>query len=126
MIIEAITCLALNIYFEARGEPYAGQVAVAQVTMNRVASPRYPDTTCGVVWQNKQFSWTHDGKSDRPKDKRALKQALEIARDAHMGGLPDLIGQATHYHSTKVLPYWAKDKRPIAVIGSHKFYEGIK
>ena len=126
MLVEAITCLALNIYFEARGEPHDGQVAVAQVTMNRVASNRYPDTTCGVVWQNKQFSWTHDGKSDRPKDKQALKQALEIARDAHKNSLPDLIGQATHYHSTKVLPYWAKDKQPIAVIGNHKFYEGIK
>ena len=80
MIIEiALACLSLNVYFEARNQPVAGQVAVAQVTMNRVADPRYPDTVCEVVYDHKQFSWYWDGKSDRPVEEEAWEQAQLIA-----------------------------------------------
>ena len=76
----AATCLALNVYFEARSEPMIAQFAVAQVTMNRVASEKYPDNVCDVVWQKKQFSWTHDGKSDKPKEAKAWEVAQWVAK----------------------------------------------
>ena len=63
----AAHCLAIAMYYEARNQPIDGQLAVAQVIMNRVESPRYPDTVCEVVWQPKQFSFTHDGLPERPK-----------------------------------------------------------
>ena len=62
---QEIHCGAQNVYFESQGEPGLGMVAVSQVVINRVKDKRWPDTICEVVWQNKQFSWTHDGKSDR-------------------------------------------------------------
>ena len=80
MIIETLTCLAMNIYFEARSESTLGQHAVAQVTMNRVASDKYPNSVCDVVWQSGQFSWTNDGKSDVPKNKEAWEKAKHIAK----------------------------------------------
>ena len=73
MIAAALVCLALNIYFEARNQPTSGQIAVAEVTLNRVASRNYPNTVCGVVKQSNKngcaFSWYCDGKSDKPYEK---------------------------------------------------------
>ena len=128
MITEAIICLALNVYHEARSDDILGQLAVAQVTMNRVASDRYPDTICGVVWDSKQFSWTHDDKSDKPKEKKAWETAQEIARVAYQSTvkIPELGPDVLHYHADYAMPYWAKDQQPVAKIGSHYFYEGIK
>jgi spore germination cell wall hydrolase CwlJ-like protein len=65
-MMTAAMCLALNMFFEARNESLIGQVMVAEVTLNRVANARFPDTVCEVVWQDRQFSWTHDGKTDNP------------------------------------------------------------
>ena len=62
---QEVYCGAQNVYFESQGEPGLGMVAVSQVVINRVEDTRWPNTICEVVWQNKQFSWTHDGKSDR-------------------------------------------------------------
>ncbi len=72
--------LACNIYFEARNESTEGMMAVVAVTMNRVASAKYPATVAEVVWQNKQFSWTHDGKMDRPKNRPSWEQAITLAK----------------------------------------------
>lgn len=72
--------LACNIYWEARTESYEGMMAVVAVTMNRVGSPHYPNTVAEVVWQNKQFSWTHDGLPDRPRNKVSWSQAMAIAK----------------------------------------------
>lgn len=72
--------LACNIYWEARTESVEGMLAVVAVTLNRVASPRYPDTVADVVWQSRQFSWTHDGKVDRPRNRPSWAQALRISR----------------------------------------------
>ena len=77
--MTAATCLALAIYWEARNQPTIGQLAVAQVVVNRVESKRWPSTICDVVWQKKQFSWTHDGKSDRPKEKTAWRKSKMLA-----------------------------------------------
>ena len=126
-----IKCLALNIYFEARGEPQNGQFAVAAVTMNRVKSHKFPNTVCKVVWQRRQFSWTHDGKSDRPRDKKAWRQAKDLAELVYSkylhfqektNGAWDITQGALHYYSTSISqPYWAKEKVASVSIGRHMF-----
>ena len=136
MFAEALVCLALNIYHEARDQPFIGQVAVAQVVMNRVADNRYPDDVCEVVMQGPtyswkpdfpvrhrcQFSWYCDGKSDKTPDQTAWKQALVIAQGVHTGNLDDFVEGATHYHATYVLPEWAETKYKTVQIGEHVFY----
>ncbi len=131
---KEMRCLALNVYFEARGEPAEGQLAVAMVTMNRVKSRHYPNSVCGVVWQKRQFSWTHDGKSDRPTDKRAWRLAQKIARFTYQryGKLSrrirealDLTKGALHYYAPRLAaPYWAEVHNVTREIGGHIFLSG--
>lgn len=124
-----LTCLATAIYFEARGEPQKGQIAVAQVILNRVQASSYPDTVCGVVYQGVrgkggcQFSFACDGKPDRIREKQAWANAQRTARDALAGQvrLAD-VGMATHYHATYVAPSWARKMQRLAKIGQHIFY----
>lgn len=122
-------CLAAGIYFEARGEPERGQAAVAQVILNRVRAPSYPDTICGVVYQNKdlrnrcQFSFACDGVYDRIRDKEAWERAVRIARDVSRGDIYiDTIADSTHYHATYVAPRWRRDMKVVDRIGTHIFY----
>ena len=121
-------CLAEAIYFEARGESTRGQVAVAEVILNRVDSRRYPKTVCGVVKQGTgrknacQFSYTCDGKPDRIHEKGAFKKAAKIASLMLNGRPRVLTGKATHYHTDKVNPRWAKKFTVTARIGDHIFY----
>jgi len=120
----AVMCLALNIYFEARSEEPMGQLAVAEVTLNRVTSSRYPDTVCEVVWQRKQFSWTHDGKSDKPKDARAWDMAVRVAKLAMKHRDVVIVGnEVTHYHAEYVNPYWTTAYERVAKVGTHIFYK---
>jgi len=126
-----LQCLSQNVYFEARGERTAGQLAVAMVTMNRVNSKRFPDTVCKVVWQRRQFSWTHDGKSDRPTDEKAWALAKKIAEFVYFkydtfkqrsNGALDLTRGALHYYAPKMAdPKWAKSKEVTRQIGGHVF-----
>ena len=116
-------CLALNIYHEARGETIGGKFAVGQVTMNRVRSLRYPNSICGVVWQRGQFSWTHDGRPDRPYNLEAWNVALWVARIILDYNPVNVVGRATHYHADYVHPKWAATHRRVARIGRHIFYE---
>lgn len=140
MIFEAITCLALNIYFEARNQPTKGQIAVSQVVMNRVESPDYPDDVCEVIYQGPsrpswkgtgemipvrhkcQFSWYCDGKSDNPKDLEAYEKARMISWGVYSGTIDDLVDGALWYHADYVTPGWAQSKRPTANYGNHIFY----
>lgn len=116
-----LQCLALAIYFEARGEPLEGQVAVAEVIYNRVVDPRYPDDVCSVVYQNKQFSWTHDDLPDIPKDDHVWQATKNLAKELMLGGL--FVGHgATHYHAEYVEPYWANDLTYVGKTGKHVFY----
>lgn len=127
-------CLALNVYFEARGEPVEGQLAVAMVTMNRVTSKQYPNTVCGVVWQRRQFSWTHDGKSDRPRNREAWALAKKISKfvlnkygslKELSNGALDLTNGALHYYAPDLAnPRWAKHKEVTRRIGGHLFLKG--
>ncbi|MDX1823220.1 MAG: cell wall hydrolase [Thiohalomonadales bacterium] len=126
-----LTCLALNIYHEARGEPDAGQFAVAKVTLNRVASRRYPNTICDVVYQKKwdrirrryvgAFSWTEFDIKPSIKNQE-WQQALRVAEAAlNQDQLPELKG-VLFYHARSIKPSWARNKKPIAHIGRHVFY----
>ena len=116
-------CLALNIYHEGRGENLEGQAAIAAVTLNRVESQKYPDTVCGVVWQRKQFSWTHVASRHHSViDQHAWRQALILAELFIDGAAIASVGEATHYHSTSVEPYWMAEKKLIARVGNHYFY----
>lgn len=128
---ENLGCLALNVYFEARGEPRRGQQAVAQVTMNRVASSRYPDNVCDVVYEKNwdrirrrdvgAFSWTELEKKLK-LEPVAWKQAWKVANTVYYKkGHPELEG-ALFYHANYIKPSWTRHKKPIAKIGSHIFY----
>jgi N-acetylmuramoyl-L-alanine amidase len=116
-----VACLARNVYFEARGEPLAGQYAVAEVTMNRKASARYPRTVCEVVYQKSAFSWTDLGQLPEPRGEE-WKLAWKVAEAAYYGKDAPRLQGALFYHATYVFPEWAKDKRPVARIGKHIFY----
>lgn len=118
----AATCLALTVYFEARGEDPDAQRMVAEVVMERVNSDKYPDNVCDVVWQDGQFSWTSDGKSDKPKDTVAWLYAQIVANETLLYGC-DLCSGATYYHTLDVLPYWADDMEMVGMYGHHVFYK---
>tara|TARA_B100000768_G_scaffold153885_1_gene150311 strand:- start:4185 stop:4580 length:396 start_codon:yes stop_codon:yes gene_type:complete len=122
----ALTCLALNLYFEARSEPLLAQVSVGQVTLNRVSHSRYPNTICGVVTQKSQFSWFSDGLSDKPKEKAAWGRALALAELMLEKPIKvTCVGKSTHYHADYVRPYWAKAKffKKTCQVGTHIFYK---
>ena len=125
MSMTAIMCLTAAIYFETRGEDnVTGQVAVATVIMNRVDSPRWPSTVCGVVNQDYQFSYTHDGISDNPykhADEPDDKEALQLAEL-----IAELVLTSTHYHATYVSPEWADHYNRDVKYGEHIFYTAPK
>ena len=119
MLLSAETdCLARNIYYEARNQPIEGQVAVAKVTLNRVEDERWPSSTCSVVNQKYQFSWTMETLS--PPKGEAWSKAKLIAITVNI--LPDPTHGATHFHANYVKPYWAKESNKIVEIGDHIFY----
>lgn len=124
-------CLARAIYFEARSESEIGRLAVAQVILNRVKSPFYPDTVCDVVYQNAeklnacQFSFACDGKSDRPRPGAAWTLARKLAARAMAGdGEVRAIATATNYHADYVQPKWSGTMTRLIKIGRHIFYSG--
>ena len=121
---QEMRCLADNIYHEARGETVMGQIAVAQVTMNRVSHDYFPDSVCDVVWQPNQFSWTHDGKSDIPRDPEAYKVAESIAETVYYHIEDDPTDSALFYHATDIKGGWFRDSLEYeTTIGNHRFYK---
>lgn len=128
---EEVVCLALNDYFEARGESMRGRVAVAQVVLNRARDGRFPRHLCEVIAQNLsgqkfacQFSWTCDGRSDRPEDLESWRQSLflAIAVTRVTNGIDDPTGGALWYHADSVRPGWADRLAASVTIGGHLFY----
>ena len=121
---EQQRCMAMNIYHESRGEVIEGQIAVAHVTVNRVNHKNWPDSICEVVYQDKQFSWTHQIKDPTPKNTKLWDQALIIARDIMIGNTTDPTNGAVFYHANYVNPSWAKqDSLSVSkIIGVHIFY----
>jgi spore germination cell wall hydrolase CwlJ-like protein len=127
-------CLAQAIYHEARGESEAGQLAVANVIVNRARSGKFPSTLCGVVYQNAdkgyhrcQFTFACDGRDDAPGERRAWARSAALAQDVYaefalgeaVGAVP---GSALYYHTTNVNPSWSNTYSAVAQIGSHIFY----
>jgi spore germination cell wall hydrolase CwlJ-like protein len=131
-MLYEIMCLAMAIYHEARGEPIAGQYAVAQVVMNRVHDPRYPSDACSVVYDGGetrhecQFSFFCDGKSDQPTDYVPWHVAQLIAAAVYEGKAAPVVGGATHYHARRVHPDWASSGYVVATVNDHIFYRGVK
>ncbi|MFC7291007.1 cell wall hydrolase [Hirschia litorea] len=122
-------CLAEAIYYEARSEALGGQLAVAEVIENRVASEYYPDTVCDVVYQGSnrvtgcQFSFTCDGSLRRKPRGEAWDRSVEVAAYVMMGlSSKTLTGNATHYHTDYVSPYWSSSLIHTETIGTHIFY----
>ena len=140
------TCLAENMYYEARNQGLAGQLAVSLVVMNRVKDSRYPNTVCGVVeqgptresWKKNgtyypirnrcQFSWFCDGKSDEPKEPTTYKRLLDLALVLVYDDIQivDFTEGATHYHADYVYPAWRKSKTKTVEIADHIFYRWEK
>ncbi len=125
---RALQCLAQAVYYEAASESYAGQQAVAQVVLNRVAHPAYPATVCGVVYQGSerrtgcQFTFTCDGSLARQPSRRGWALAQSVALGALAGEVYKPVGLATHYHTDYVNPYWAASLDYVGAIGAHRFY----
>ncbi|HEX5477125.1 MAG TPA: cell wall hydrolase [Burkholderiales bacterium] len=118
---RSIACLARNVYFEARGEPLAGQYAVAEVTMNRAASAFFPRSVCDVVHEKGAFSWTSLGPLPEPVGEE-WQRALEVAETVYYGRRPPALHGALFYHATQVHPEWAKERQRVTRIGRHIFY----
>jgi spore germination cell wall hydrolase CwlJ-like protein len=125
---RALQCLSAAIYYEAASEADAGQRAVAQVVLNRVAHPSYPSTVCGVVYQGSeratgcQFSFTCDGALARVPNRLFWLRAENVARQALAGTVYPGVGLATHYHTVAIHPYWADSLNYLGTIGAHRFY----
>jgi spore germination cell wall hydrolase CwlJ-like protein len=125
---EQWRCLAEALYFEARGETLKGQFAVAEVILNRVDSPRYPDTACGVIKQGTgrkfacQFTFTCDGRAEVIAEPAAWTRVGKVARLMLDGAPRALTDGATHYHTLNVKPSWSKKFPRTATIGTHYFY----
>lgn len=120
-------CLAQAVYYEAAKEPRAGQEAVAQVVLNRVRDPNFPNSVCGVVFQGSakgacQFTFTCDGSLARPPAQWAWKQADSVAEQALDGFVSAQVGAATHYHADYVAPWWSPTLVKLGQIGRHIFY----
>ena len=130
-------CLASNIYWEARNQSLEGKLAVAQVTLNRVESSKYPNTICGVVTQTRyypsgnidlhscQFSWYCDGKKDEPIETWGFSydQSFNLAVNFLEERPTDFTEGSTHYHNTKVSPFWTTSLEEVVKIDEHIFYK---
>ena len=134
------TCLAVNIYFEAGNQPFSGKLAVANVVLNRVESPQFPNTICEVVKQTKkyreswrtgelipvrgqcQFTWFCDGKPDEPKDSNTLLESFRVA-DIAMTNEIDITNGALFYHADYSNPYWSDNLERLVQIETHIFYK---
>jgi spore germination cell wall hydrolase CwlJ-like protein len=139
---DEIECLALNAYFEAGVEAYAGKLAVSNVVINRVNSSKFPDTICEVVKQGQyhagsdtpkrykcQFSWWCDGKADDPFEGQAWEDSKAVAIDVYASfwdnthNALDITEGSMYYHADYVTPYWAKSMNRVVTIDTHIFYK---
>ena len=125
---RALRCLTQAVYYEAALEPTEGQEGVAQVVLNRVRDPNYPNTVCGVVYQGAerttgcQFSFSCDGSLSRAPIRWAWDRAARVAERALAGHVAPRVGTATHYHADYVHPWWSPTLAKITQVGAHIFY----
>lgn len=122
-----IRCMTENAYFEAKGEPTKGIIAVNNVVLNRVEDNRFPDSPCGVINQRTrhvcQFSWKCEG-GKRVRDWDKYKEIEDIVEDVYLGNTGDVTNGAKFYHADYVRPQWSRVFRKTAKIGAHIFYQG--
>lgn len=129
-MLPELICLSLAVYHEARSEPLMGQVAVAEVVLNRAESHSYPDSVCEVVTQGGtrrhrcQFSYYCDGKAETPHNRQAWRRAVVVAKLTQSGVIGADLDGSTHYHATYVQPYWSNHFTLVTQIGQHLFYSG--
>jgi spore germination cell wall hydrolase CwlJ-like protein len=125
---RALDCLTMAVYYEAASESPDGQAAVAQVVLNRLRNPLFPKTVCGVVFEGSklstgcQFSFTCDGALARQPSEVGWKRARAVAARALNGYVLKQVGDATHYHTMWVVPYWQPSVVKLTQIGAHIFY----
>ncbi|MGI9376346.1 MAG: cell wall hydrolase [Tsuneonella suprasediminis] len=125
---RTLECLTLAVAYEAGYESLEGKQAVAEVVLNRLRSPSFPDTVCDVVFAGStrrtgcQFSFTCDGSMRRRLPPQVMADARAVAEDALANRTPSQVPGATHYHASYVHPYWAPTLTRIAQIGAHIFY----
>lgn len=125
---SSLDCLTEAVYYEAASEPEQGQRAVAQVVLNRVRHPSFPNSVCAVVYQGSerqtgcQFTFTCDGSLRRPPASGLWLRARQVAESALSGRVEPSVGMATHYHTDWVYPYWAPNLKKITKVGTHIFY----
>jgi spore germination cell wall hydrolase CwlJ-like protein len=125
---QALNCLASAVYYEAGNQDEDGERAVAQVVLNRVRHPAFPNSVCGVVYQGStrptgcQFTFTCDGSLAREPDADGWRRAWRVAEDALSGAVYAPVGWATHYHADYVVPTWASTLAKNAIVGAHIFY----
>jgi hypothetical protein len=115
-------CLATAVYFESRGEPVEGQLAVADVVINRAASGRYPSDWCGVVKQKAQFSFVRNGQFPGIYDVAAWRTAVGVARTAMLNLAREVPNDVMWYHADYVAPNWRHGLQEVEQIGAHIFY----
>ena len=127
VVEEQQACLAKAVYFEARSEPLEGQLAVANVVLNRAASGKYPKTICDVVTQKAQFSFIEDGQFPEPKKgTKAWRKAVAVARIAREGIDEAVPQDVLWYHADYVQPVWRHGLKKVEKVGVHIFYRGLK
>ena len=125
---QALNCLASAVYYEAGNQDENGERAVAQVVLNRVRHPAFPNSVCGVVYEGStratgcQFTFTCDGSLARQPDADGWRRAWKVAEEALSGSVYAPVGWATHYHADYVLPTWASSMAKNAIVGAHLFY----
>ena len=125
---QALNCLASAVYYEAGNQDTDGERAVAQVVLNRVRHPAFPNSVCGVVYEGStrptgcQFTFTCDGSLAHQPDADGWRRAWKVAEDALSGSVYAPVGWATHYHADYVVPTWAASMAKNAIVGAHLFY----
>ena len=125
---QALNCLASAVYYEAGNQDTDGERAVAQVVLNRVRHPAFPNSVCGVVYEGStrptgcQFTFTCDGSLARAPAADGWRRAWKVAENALLGDVYAPVGWATHYHADYVLPTWASSMAKNAIVGAHLFY----
>lgn len=115
-----LNCLAVGVYYESKGEPLAGQLAVAEVILNRTTSGRFPRSVCSVIKQRGQFSFVRGGQLPTPPANAQWRKALAVAQVAQKDLWNSPVGEALYFHARYVNPGW---KRPrVGTVGNHVFY----
>lgn len=124
-VFDELKCLAENIYHEARSESVEEQMAVANVTMNRVFHKNYPNTVCEVVYQKSQFSWTLRNVSYKKiYNKSAYNKSLQIAKTVYTDTVKDNTNGSTHYYAHRLIPApkWAKPEYFVVMLTAHTYF----